>query len=449
MTSVPPPFDGTVVRPSISVRVAADGKPGKLGMLVSGGPAPGINSVIGAATIRARLSGVEVIGILDGFRYIQEGDTSMVMPLEIHGTSRIHFRGGSHIGISRGSPIGDPERMRKTLQALRELGITMLITIGGDGTAYVASKLADAAIAEGAELRVVHVPKTIDNDIALPDDIPTFGYQTARHVGVEIVENLMVDARATHRFYLVVAQGRKSGHLALAIGKAAGATLTLIPEEFRPKTPLSAIVDTLVAAMIKRTVDGNRTHGVFVCAEGLAEVLDLEELAKHTDLPVDARGNLSLADISLADVLEKAVRKRAREVGLSITIQSKEVGYELRCADPIPFDMEYTRDLGYLAARHILEGGDRVMVSMQDGKFTPIPFAALMDPTTGRTKVRMVDLSSDRYRIARTYMVRLRRSDLIGESCTQLAKACRMSESTFRAEFGAIFNVEHPLVANL
>ena len=113
-------------------------------------------------------------------------------------------------------------------------------------------------------------PKTIDNDLDLPQDIFTFGFQTARHIGVEIVKNLMVDAKTTSRWYFVIAMGRKAGHLALGIGKAAGATLTLIPEEFGKEVRLRTIVDTLAGAIIKRLAHG-RTDGVAVLAEGLVE----------------------------------------------------------------------------------------------------------------------------------------------------------------------------------
>src|SRR6516165_6827512 len=143
----------------------------KLAIVVGGGPAPGINSVIGAATIRACLSDVEVIGIQDGFRWLMEGDTSHVVPLTIGDTSRIHFRGGSHLGISRANPTKKPEHMETTLASLQKLGVGQLITIGGDDTAYTAHRLAQAS--QGT-LRVVHVPKTIDNDLDLPPDTCTF-----------------------------------------------------------------------------------------------------------------------------------------------------------------------------------------------------------------------------------------------------------------------------------
>src|SRR5581483_720712 len=107
-------------------------------------------------------------------------------------------------------------------------------------------------------LRIVHVPKTIDNDLDLPGYVDTFGYQSARHYGAEIVKNLMVDAKTTSRWYFVIAMGRKAGHLALGIGKAAGATLTLIAEEFRPPIRLQTLVDTLVGAILKRMSDGRR-----------------------------------------------------------------------------------------------------------------------------------------------------------------------------------------------
>ncbi|HMA29644.1 MAG TPA: 6-phosphofructokinase, partial [Thermoanaerobaculia bacterium] len=230
--------------------------PKSLAILVGGGPAPGINSVISSATIRAILEGVEVTGIRDGFEWIMQGNIEHIAPLSIEEVSRIHFRGGSYIGISRANPTRDPQHLENTVISLLRLNVSRLITIGGDDTAYSAMKLVEKA--EG-RIQVVHVPKTIDNDLDLPAHIDTFGYQTARHYGVEIIKNLMVDARTTSRWYFIVAMGRKTGHLALGIGKAAGATLTLIPEEFLGhQIRFKAIVDTLVGAVLKRLSYGRR-----------------------------------------------------------------------------------------------------------------------------------------------------------------------------------------------
>jgi 6-phosphofructokinase len=405
----------------------------KLAIAVAGGPAPGINSVIGAATIRACLSNVEVLGIPEGFRWVMTGDTSRVVPLTINDTSRIHFRGGSMLGISRANPTKKPETMRNVLDSFERLDIGMLITIGGDDTAYTAYKLAQAA---GGRLRVVHVPKTIDNDLDLPHDVWTFGYQTARALGVDIVHNLMVDAKTTGRWYFVVAMGRKAGHLALGIGKAAGATLTLIPEEFRSRSiRLKAIVDIVTGCIIKRLAYG-REDGVVVLAEGLAEFVPPEDMAELETAERDEHGHVRLEEISFGEVLKTRVRARLAEMGIKPTIVAKNIGYEVRSADPIPFDLEYTRDLGYSAAKYVIEGGSNALVSIQQGRFTPVPFDTIMDPQTGRMRVRMVDVDSDRYRIAYAYMLRLKRADLDDpEELAKLAATANTTPERFRAEF--------------
>src|SRR5215467_15781519 len=246
-----------------------------VGILVGGGPAPGINSVIGAATIRSILGGCDVIGLLHGFEWLIQGNTSHVHPLSIEEVSRLHFRGGSLLGTSRANPTKKPEHLDRVVSALNRLGVTRLITIGGDDTAFSALKLEEKAT---GRLQVVHVPKTIDNDLDLPYGIPTFGFQTARHVAVGIVKNLMVDAHTTLRWYFVVTMGRKAGHLALGIGKAAGATLTIIPEEFEERpVRLPRLVDLVIGTMVKRLSEG-RSDGVVVLAEGLIEILDPGDL---------------------------------------------------------------------------------------------------------------------------------------------------------------------------
>ena len=407
-----------------------------VGILVGGGPAPGINSVISAATIRSIVGGCDVIGILDGFKWLMEGSQSHVTPLLTEEVSRIHFRGGSSLGTSRANPTKRPESLEHVLSTLVRLGVTRLITIGGDDTAYSALKLEEKA---AGRLHVVHVPKTIDNDLDLPHGIPTFGFQTARHVGVEIVKNLMVDAHTTSRWYFVVTMGRKAGHLALGIGKAAGATLTLIPEEFRQRpVKLATVVDALATAIIKRASEG-RFDGVAVLAEGLVEMLDPQDLGGLDHVERDEHGHIRLSEIDIGDVLKREVGRVLGGFGLMTTIVSKNVGYELRCADPIPFDMEYTRDLGYCAAQFLLDGGNAAMVSIQQGRFTPIPFKQMLDPATGRAKVRMVDVASESYQIARRYMIRLAPEDMAdAQTVGRYASVVGLSADAFRERFSSI-----------
>jgi 6-phosphofructokinase len=414
----------------------------RLAILVGGGPAPGINSVIGAATIRGILEGVEVLGIRDGFEWIMQGNVDHVRPLSIDEVSRIHFRGGSHIGISRANPTKDPKHLENTVISLLRLNVSQLVTIGGDDTAYSAMKLEEKA---QGRIQVVHVPKTIDNDLDLPAYVDTFGFQTARHIGVDIVKNLMVDAKTTSRWYFVIAMGRKAGHLALGIGKAAGATLTLIPEEFSgEQVKLKALVDTLVGSIVKRLSYGRR-DGVAILAEGLVLNIPPEDLAQLDDVERDAHGNVRIAEVNIGEILKSQVQARLKEFGIKTTIVAKNIGYELRCADPIPFDMEYTRDLGYCATKYLLSGGNAAMVSIQGGHFLPIPFAQLLDPVTGKAKIRLVDVHSTRYAIARRYMIRLRRDDFNDpHELAKFAATCGMNLQQFREQFEGLILDEPP-----
>ena len=404
-----------------------------VGILVGGGPAPGINSVISAVTIHSIFGGCDVVGILDGFKWLMEGSTSHVRPLSIEGVSRIHFRGGSHLGTSRANPTKAPESLANVLSSLVKLGITRLVTIGGDDTAFSSLKLEEQAT---ERIHIVHVPKTIDNDLDLPAGIPTFGFQTARHVAVEIVKNLMVDAHTASRWYFVVTMGRKAGHLALGIGKAVGATLTVIPEEFgeRP-VRLQRLVDLVIGTMIKR-LSGGRADGVVVLAEGLIEILDPRDLGGFEHIERDEHGHLRLAEVDIGDVLRREVAKGMTTLGLATSIVAKNVGYELRCADPIPFDMEYTRDLGYCAAQFLLEGGTAAMVSIQDGRSAPIPFTQMVDPVSGRAKVRMVDITAQSYQIARQYMTRLSDEDFNdSKALSRYVTLSGLSPEAFRSRF--------------
>jgi 6-phosphofructokinase 1 len=413
----------------------------KLAILVGGGPAPGINAVIGAATIRAALEGMDVVGVRDGFEWLMQGNIEHVTPLTIDTVSRIHFRGGSHIGIARANPTSDPKYLENVVISLLRLDVTRLLTIGGDDTAYSAMKVEESA---AGRIRVVHVPKTIDNDLDLPPAVDTFGFQTARHYGAEIVKNLMVDGKTTSRWYFVITMGRKAGHLALGIGKAAGATLTLIPEEFPKPLRLKTIVDTLVGAIIKRLSYGRR-DGVAMIAEGVVLDVDPSDLASLHEVERDAHGHLRIAEVNIGEILKAQVAVRLKELGVKTTTVAKNIGYELRCADPIPYDMEYARDLGYCAAKYLLAGGNSAMVSMQGGRFVPIPFSSMIDRETGRTRIRLVDTHSTRYAIARRYMIRLRRDDFDDpHELAKFAATVHMSLEDFRQQFEYLIGYEPP-----
>jgi 6-phosphofructokinase 1 len=407
-----------------------------IAILVGGGPAPGINGVISAATLRCLGEGSKVVGIEQGFKWIMQGDVSRVMPLTLEQVSRIHFRGGSILRTARANPTKHPADVDQALKSLERLGVTGLITIGGDDTCFSALTLERSA---KGRLRVVHVPKTIDNDLDLPHMVPTFGFQTARHLGTYAVKSILEDARTTAHWFFVVAMGRKAGHLALGIGKAAGATLTLIPEEFHERpVKLTKVADILAGAIIKR-LSQDREDGVAVLAEGIAEVMDPADFSALTSVSRDEHGHVELAELDIGRVLKEAVLKCLKPYDLVPTIRVKDLGFELRCADPIPFDMEYCRDLGCHAAEYLLSGGTGMMVSIVNGKFSPIPFDAIVDPTTQRTTVRMVDVTAEHYRIARRYMTRLEKTDFDhSDRLARIAKILGLPPDTFRQRFSGV-----------
>ncbi len=420
---------------------------GRLALLVGGGPAPGINGVISAVTIEARNHGTDVIGIQDGFQWLMKPDGRQHWrPLDIRDVKDFALRGGSMLGTSRANPTKSKDDMARVLGALRELGVTALVTIGGDDTAFSASQVYNGA---AGAIRVAHVPKTIDNDLPLPDSIPTFGFETARQVGVGIVRNLREDARTTSRWYVIVSMGRAAGFLALGIGKAAAATLTIIPEEFRGrKVTLDTVCDIVLGAILKRRSHGS-PFGVAVLAEGLIESigedgllasLGAEQLGRYGKLERDAHNHLRLGEIDFGRMVKDHVARRLEELGLPATLIDKEQGYELRSADPIPFDAEYTRDLGYGAVK-FLRGPDAArhgaIISFVAGRLKPLPFAELIVPQTGRMKPRKVNVDGETYECARRYMIRLEAQDFEEpERLDALAAAAGLSPDQFQQRFG-------------
>ena len=405
---------------------------GVMAIVVGGGPAPGINGVISAATIEAINEGREVIGIVGGFKSLFAGDKKSAIPLKIDDVSRIHTTGGSILRTSRSPAAVAEQRFPVLKQTLKSLRVEHLITIGGDGTAFMARWIEQEA---RGRISVVHVPKTIDNDLLLPGGRSSFGYHTARHWGVEIVKNLMEDARTTGRWYFITTMGRNAGHLALGIGKAVGATITLIPEEFTGGVlHFQKIADILEGSMIKRLANG-KDHGVAILAEGIAAKIDEQELRACDDVKCDELGRIRLSQIQLGRIISEKVRKSMEARGLVMTVVHKTVGYELRGADPIPYDIEYTRDLGYGAVRFLLSGGSGAMITLDEGRLRPVSFVEMADPSTGKTRVRLVDVTAEAYEVGRKYMIRLEKEDFAPDSVEALAKTARMGVPEFVSRF--------------
>ena len=407
-----------------------------IAIVCGGGPAPGINSVISGITNEATRHGWDVLGIYDGFSRLARGEKNYVR-LEPKDISHIHMAGGCILKMSRFNPTKKESDLRTVVETLTELGVTHLVTIGGDDTAYSSAAVSEEARKMGRTINVVHVPKTIDNDLPLPEGVPTFGFETARAFATTEIENLMEDARTTNnRWYFTIAMGRTAGHLALGMGRSAGAAITIIPEEFpQKKIPLQQLVDIVTGSIVKRYLTG-KNYGVAVIAEGVIEKIAPEDFKKLGEVVTDEHGHIRYSELDFGEILKQAVLAEVKKIGIKISIIDKEIGYELRCTAPIAYDIDYARSLGYSAVRFLMRGDSGALISIQNNEAVPMRFEDIKDPATGKTRVRKVNIKSVQYRIARGSMMRMEKEDLDDPG---LANAYRMPPKEFKERYAYLF----------
>jgi len=412
-----------------------------LGILVGGGPAPGINGVIHAATITAINNGMNVLGIYEGFKSLMAGKIA-ADPLTIEDVSRIYRLGGSVLRTARANPTKSEADLIQCVNTLAAAGVTHLIGIGGDDTAHSVRRVSEQSRVMGRPIPSAHVPKTIDNDLPLPEGVPTFGFETAREVGTRLTMNMMEDARTNPGWFLIVAMGRHAGHLALGIGKSAGATLTIIAEEWRGRPiRLQHVVDILATSILRRLAEG-RGYGVAMIAEGIVEQLAEEDQHELEGVEHDEHNHIRLAEVNFSDILKKEVAKTLASVGTKMRLVDKELGYELRCADPTAFDIDYTVSMGQGAADFLAKGGSDATITIQNGQVVPVPYDEYVDPATGRTRVRMVNVDSTIYHSAYRFMIRLKPEHARDEAFLErIAAQTKLSKSEFIARFGYLMGI--------
>lgn len=373
----------------------------KIGIIVSGGPAPGINSVISSAVITARKLGSEVVGFLGGFQGAVEHSDRSVVPLPLSDVTRVYKTGGSIIGTSRFNPFKSKESTERFKQTLKDHGIDQLVVIGGEGSAYISYLISK----EIPYVQIVHVPKTIDNDLLLPHEMPSFGFETARSAGTHIVDTLMIDAKTCERWFLVSTMGRNAGFLALGLGIASRATTTLIPEEFLGKSPtLTSIADILLGSIKARLADG-KPYGVALIAEGVLDTIDSSSTPLLATCPRDELGRIKHSEIEVGEIILSELRALCKKEKLSVAFNTKNIGYELRCHDPVSYDIEYTTILGFGAIELLRKGQSGVMVIREFDSIGSVPLSDMALPSGG-IRSRKVDLDSDLYRVARSFMIR-------------------------------------------
>ena len=390
----------------------------RVGMLFSGGPAPAANAVISAAALSFLNSGIEVIGFYDGYEGLENfaADRPLIegrnfVRLTRDDVSTIRNRKDIILRTSRanpGKPVGavdqlaDEKRnakLRAVYAALEEYEIDALVSIGGDDTLKTANYLKELQnVVPGLRpIRIVHLPKTIDNDYYGIDW--TFGFFSAAHFAASEIRNLGADARSTQVWYVLEMMGRKAGWLTYASGIAGEATRMLSVEDYDGTFDARAEAEGLVDLMLKREEDG-RHYGIICIAEGLADHLPDDQRPQTTD----EHGNVKLGDAQVGRVLASEMeRVYLARTGKKIKVRAKQIGYEARCAEPSAFDVLLGTQLGVGAYRALVEKDlTGVMVSVEDQlSLKYVPFDLLIDPETMKTKVRFIDRDSDFYKLAR------------------------------------------------
>ncbi|EAY16990.1 Phosphofructokinase family protein [Trichomonas vaginalis G3] len=417
-----------------------------LGIIIGGAPAPGLNGVIASATFYARQLGWKVIGFHDGYLHLATGSLEEVkantLELNEDFVAPHLSTGGSIIRPHRYDPTKSNKEIHNVLRNLKEFHIRYLIIIGGNdkiATTHIITSGLDPA-----QMQVIAIPKTIDNDISLPYNTDTFGFHSARKFCSELVMNLAVDARSAPRWFIIETMGRRSGHLALSVSEATAAHLCIIPEDFKGRqVTLKEICDVFEGAILKRYLAG-KPYGVCIITEGLIHYLpkeEIESLFKDGIVQYTAEGQLNLDEAEISRAIRNEMNNRLSKMGLDVRVNPKKIGYELRCMDPISADMCYTRELGAAAIEGFLNNHSNVMVVWENGNATYVSFRSLMNEEDGQIYPRLVDTKSQNYRISREYGWQVKKCDLDDtEKVEKLAKIAKITPEEFHKKFDPIMD---------
>ena len=359
-------------------------------ILCAGGPAPGINTVIGSVTKIFLTAGYEVLGIHEGYKTLFT-DKPNFEKLDFNFADSIYSRGGSALKMSRYKPKDEEFKTDFFVNN----NVRLLVTIGGDDTASTANRISKFMQGNKIQLANIHVPKTIDNDLPLPEGTPTFGYQTAKEEGVRIGTTLYEDARTSGNWFVVSAMGREAGHLALGIGTACHYPMIIIPEMFnKTKITFDAITRMIISSMIKRKLMGVE-YGVAIVSEGVFHFMSDEEIeGTGINFTYDDHGHPGLGNVSKAHIFNMLVQRKLKKLGLSVKSRPNEIGYELRCVRPIAYDLSYASILGMGVMKLYQEGATGCMVTQTpEGDVMPLYLKDVEDEN-GKVKPRLVNMES-------------------------------------------------------
>ncbi len=366
-------------------------------ILTGGGPAPGMNTVVGSIAKTFMSNGYRVLGLHGGYKALFSESPNYV-EFDFLMADAIFNRGGSYLVMSRYKPSDHDFEFNFNLEFFTSNNIELLVTIGGDDTASTANRVAKFLVEHNHTISNIHVPKTIDNDLPLPMQRPTFGYESAKSEGARLATTIYEDARTSNNWFVVCAMGRSAGHLAFGIGSAAHYPMIVIPEMFnKTKITIDKIVKLCVSSIIKRSIIGVN-YGAVMISEGVFHELNEEELSKSGVIfSYDDHGHPELGKVSKAHIFNELVEKRIKQLGLTTKCRPVELGYELRCQYPSAYDLVYCTELGIGVYQLFEKGNTGCMVYIDHlGKVDPLYLHDIQDPKTGKIPPRLVSLESDR-----------------------------------------------------
>jgi ATP-dependent phosphofructokinase / diphosphate-dependent phosphofructokinase len=360
-------------------------------ILCAGGPAPGINTVISSVTKIFTKNGYNVLGLNGGYKSLFADEPAFEF-LDFEYADQIYSRGGSALKMSRYKPKDDEFKV----DFFKKNNVKLLVTIGGDDTASTANRLAKFLAKEKMDVKNIHVPKTIDNDLPLPEGTPTFGYHSAKEEGVRISSTIYEDARTSGNWFVVSAMGREAGHLAFGIGTACHYPMIIIPEMFnKTKMTFDKITRMVVSSMVKRRILGI-DYGVAMISEGVFHFMSDEEIIDTgVNFTYDEHGHPELGNVSKSHIFNMLTQQHLKTLRITVKSRPEEIGYELRCCRPIAYDLSYATRLG-LGVYHLFIKGETGCMTTIDrgGSITPLYLKDVEDEN-GKVKPRLVNIESD------------------------------------------------------
>ncbi len=369
-------------------------------ILCGGGPAPGMNTVVFSVAKTFLSGGYRVIGLHEGYTglFRKEARTE---DIDFFKADAYFNRGGSYLQMSRFKPTDEDFERNFNLALFQDNNVKLLVTVGGDDTASTANRIAKFLEAKNYPIHNIHVPKTIDDDLPLPHNAPTFGFNSAKDEGAHIARTVYEDARTSGNWLLISAMGRSAGHLALGIGEATHCPMTIIPEMFN-KTSITVdkIIKLTLSAIIKRKLLGIH-YGTVVVAEGVFHDLEPEDIkATGVHMTYDEHGHPELGKISKAVLFNDILEKEFKKIGMKVKTRPVEIGYDVRCQDPVAYDLSYCTELALGVYELFAKGETGCMVYVdENGNAQPLYLKDLQN-AEGKIPPRRVDIEGG---IARNY----------------------------------------------